>query len=96
MMAEKPRVIKLKGEIDHHSAARMRAELDRLIEHERPRELVLDFSEVRMMDSSGVGLLLGRYKNVKRLGGALFVKNVTRGVDRVFEMSGIYQIIGKL
>ena len=51
---------------------------------------------VRMMDSSGVGLLLGRYKNVKRLGGVLYVKNVGRAVDRVFEMSGVYQVIGKL
>ncbi len=88
--------VRLKGDIDHHSAARLRASLDKLIETKRPKRLVLDFREVSLMDSSGIGLVIGRYKTLRELGGELCVRNTCRQTDAVFRVSGIYKIIKKV
>ena len=95
-MRSDTKVIRLRGDIDHHSAERLRGELDRLIENERPGLIILDFSAVSVMDSSGLGLILGRYKRIKRFGGRMCVRGVGKSVDRVFAMSGIYRIIEKI
>ena len=58
----------LKGELDHHSAAQMRTEIDLAIERNMPELLVLDFSGVSFMDSSGIGLVMGRYRILSRRG----------------------------
>ncbi len=86
----------LKGEIDHHRSKELRKELDMLIETMRPRRLVLDFRNVTLMDSSGVGLVLGRYKKLKELGGTVCVKRVNRQIDAVLKVSGVYQVISKV
>ncbi len=88
--------VRLKGDIDHHSAVRLRASLDKLIETKRPKRLVLDFREVSLMDSSGIGLVIGRYKTLRELGGELCVRNIGRQTDAVFRVSGIYKIIKKV
>ena len=88
--------IRLRGEIDHHSSARLRASLDKLIENKRPRRLILDFGNVTLMDSSGIGLVIGRYKTMKECGGELCVRNMCRQTDAVFRVSGIYKIIKKV
>ena len=58
-----------------------------------PRKVILDFSDVNFMDSAGIGMLLGRYKVVRMLGGELEVININRQVKKLFEMSGILKII---
>ena len=88
--------IRLRGEIDHYSSARLRASLDKLIENKRPRRLILDFGNVTLMDSSGIGLVIGRYKTMKECGGELCVRNMCRQTDAVFKVSGIYKIIKKV
>ena len=88
--------IRLRGEIDHHSSARLRASLDKLIENKRPRRLILDFGNVTLMDSSGIGLVIGRYKTMKECGGEFCVRNMCRQTDAVFKVSGIYKIIKKV
>ena len=87
--------IRLRGEIDHHSSARLRASLDKLIENKRPRRLILDFGNVTLMDSSGIGVMLGRYRQLARRGGTLAVRGTSPQVDRIFRMSGLYQVIEK-
>ena len=74
----------------------MRNDMDRLIETERPECLILDFSAVSMMDSSGIGLIIGRYKLLRRYGGRMCVRGVGKNVDRVFCVSGMYRIIEKI
>lgn len=86
----------LNGEIDHHRAEKLRGELDRIIEVSRPKRLVLDFTGVTLMDSSGVGLLIGRYKKLRDMGGKLCVRRVSRQIDTVFQVSGLYQVIEKI
>lgn len=77
------------GEIDHDSAAKIRAQLDGAVQSQKPRLLRLDFGGVSFMDSSGVGLVMGRYKLMKLLGGSLSVVNVPDGMCRIFAMSGL-------
>ena len=79
----------IKGEIDHDSAARIRCEVDAMAHSLRPELLCLDFGGVSFMDSSGVGLVMGRYRQMKLLGGVLRVKNYSDSVYRIFAMSGL-------
>lgn len=82
----------LSGEIDHHSAADMRLEIDEWIRRDKPKILVLDFSEVTFMDSSGIGLIMGRYKLMGILGGSVRVVNVSDRIDRILRLSGVSAI----
>ena len=86
----------LDGEIDHHTASLIRMGIDDAILHKRPEELILDFGGVTFMDSSGIGLIIGRYKLLERRGGSVAVINADARVDRIFEMSGLYQIVERM
>ena len=65
----------LSGEIDHHAAQSIRREIDAQVDDRLPELLTLDFSGVTFMDSSGVGLILGRGRHISALGGRLTVQN---------------------
>ncbi len=80
---------KLYGEIDHHRAPAIRTKIDGQTESLRPKELRLDFSHVSFMDSSGIGLIMGRYRQVLLVGGKLKVVNVPEGIEKIINLSGI-------
>lgn len=80
------------GEIDHHSAGKIRDEIDAAIEHHRPACLILDFGGVSFMDSSGIGLVMGRYKLMKSIGGIVRVENTPKPLRRVMKLSGLYNL----
>ncbi len=84
------------GELDHHSAAQVKDELERLIRRHKDADLVLDLKNLSFMDSSGLGVILGRYKTIKAYGNSMFIKNPSRQIEKVFNVSGIYKIIKKL
>lgn len=77
------------GEIDHDSAAKLRISIDGAAQSLKPEVLCLDFGNVRFMDSSGVGLVMGRYRRMKLIGGRLRVVNVPDNIYRIFAMSGL-------
>ncbi len=77
------------GEIDHDSAAKIRLRIDGAAQSLKPKLLRLDFSKVSFMDSSGVGLVMGRYRQMKLLGGALNVVNIPDNMYKIFAMSGL-------
>ena len=79
----------LAGEIDHHSAAGMRAQIDEAIERYRPAVLMLDFGGVTFMDSSGIGLVMGRYKLMNSFGGAVNVVNTPKPLQKVMRLAGL-------
>lgn len=79
----------LEGELDHDSAARIRTRLDGMCEAVKPKLLSLDFSGVSFMDSSGIGLVLGRYRQMKLLGGDVRVVNIPENMYRLFALSGL-------
>jgi stage II sporulation protein AA (anti-sigma F factor antagonist) len=79
----------LNGEIDHNRAADIRASIDSRINSTRPKRLELDFSKVSFMDSSGIGLIMGRYRAVGLVGGDLRIKNIPENLSRIIELSGV-------
>ena len=86
-------VVSLIGELDHHSAEEVRVKIDDRISRENIRKLVLDFSGVTFMDSSGIGVVIGRYRKLKNKDGHISVVEVNKRVDKVFALSGLYKII---
>lgn len=83
----------LKGEIDHHTAPELREAIDEALSlSERATVLVLDFSEVSFMDSSGVGLVMGRYRYAATLGKKVRVENLGDRNYKIMKMSGIEKI----
>ena len=88
--------VKLTGELDHSSARQIREELDELISDPSIKRLIFDMKELCFMDSSGIGVILGRYKTMVKRGGTVAVRTGNSHVDRIFEMTGLYQIIEKL
>jgi len=78
----------LKGEIDHHTAAKIRSLLDIKIESIHPKLLVLDFTQITFMDSSGIGLVMGRYKLMKYFGGNLKIINPSPQIKKVMSLAG--------
>ena len=85
--------ISLKGEIDHHSAVSVRSGIDERIYELRPRKLVMDLSRIEFMDSSGLGLIMGRYNRITELGGILKIGNPGRSAVRMMKMSGADKLI---
>lgn len=81
--------VNLKGEIDHNSAAKLRTAIDSQINALRPKLLELDFSKVGFMDSSGIGLIMGRYRSMGLIGGKIKVVNVPENIGRIISLSGI-------
>ena len=86
-------IASLEGDIDHHNAAAMRDCIDGAIEGLRPKKLTLDFSAVSFMDSSGVGLVMGRYKNAARCGAEVELLGLSRSAERIMRMSGLEKLV---
>ena len=85
--------VKLIGEIDHHSAVGVRSDIDGLIFEYRPHKIVLDLSEISFMDSSGLGLIMGRYSLIKELGGSLSLRAPTVAVMKILSLAGMERMI---
>lgn len=100
-------IVKISGEIDHHGADSARRHIDREIMKIQTKHVVFDFTELSFMDSSGIGMLMGRYREVKLLGGEVGLvlkKNDTKdrygmpvlsSMERILEMSGVLNCIRK-
>ena len=89
------------GEIDHHNAKEIREELDKFILSSLPSALhqlaaagiEIDFKDISFMDSSGIGLIMGRHKLISECGGKLIVKNPQFYIKRVLKLSGIERLV---
>ncbi len=82
----------ISGEIDHHSAKNIRQEIDINVQKLKPNELYLDFSNVDFMDSSGIGLVMGRYKLQSERGGKVFIQNPPPLIKKVMLVAGINKL----
>jgi len=85
--------VKICGDIDHHNARQLREKIDAQIFSKKPRRVVLDFSSVSFMDSSGLGLIMGRYTNAAEIGASLIVYRPSPRVKKILELAGIERII---
>lgn len=79
----------LDGEIDHHNAADLRRKIDEAVTASHPTMLVLDFKNVSFMDSSGIGLIMGRYKLISSEGGELAIINTSPQIGKVMRLAGM-------
>ncbi len=87
--------VTLGGELDHHNAASLRQSIDALLQDKSIMELVFDMKTVTFMDSSGIGLLLGRYRLMTERGGKLAICGASRYVERMIKMAGLSPLLQK-
>ena len=85
----------ISGDIDHHIARELRMELDEVINLSRPEMLIIDMENVGFMDSSGIGLILGRLKTVRAYGGEVLIKNAQPNIAAVIKLSGLSNLLVK-
>ena len=82
------------GELDHHIAKQIREEIDVTCQRTEPEELILDFSELSFMDSSGIGLIMGRYRMMQLLSGRVTIVGAAPQIKKVLQLSGISELVG--
>ncbi len=81
------------GDIDHHSAKYIREAIDREIFYTRPHVMILELSRVDFMDSSGLGLILGRYTRMREIGGILKLSSPTPQTVKILALAGVDKLI---
>ena len=86
-------IVSLDGEIAHHSAAEIREGLDKMIAVSRPKVMVLELSGIDFMDSSGLGLVLGRYRRLNEMGSQMVIKNPGARTEKILAMAGVDKLI---
>ena len=86
-------VVMINGEVDHHTSVALRENVDREFQKRRARSILFDFNNIVFMDSSGIGLLMGRYRTVAISGGSIALFNVKPKVNQMLELSGIYKLM---
>ena len=86
-------IIKLCGELDHHSCDYIRDRIDNEIESRNPQNIVFDMSSLNFMDSSGVGVIIVRYKVISSKGGKTGIINMKPQIKRIYEICGLKKII---
>ncbi len=88
-------IITLGEDLDHHNAVSIREQADKIIMSRNIKYIIFDFSETDFMDSSGIGAIMGRYKKVNSMGGSVFVTGISKNIDRILKLSGIYKIVDR-
>ena len=85
-------LIRVVGEIDHHTAQELREKTENALIQMGGRNILFDFSGVTFMDSSGIGMLIGRYKQVQVLGGRMGIFSVNETIEEIIRLSGLNQL----
>ena len=83
----------LPREVDHHAAEELKREVDEMIERNHIKIVIFDFQETDFMDSSGIGVILGRYKNMKLSGGHVYAVHLNERMKKIFAMSGMEHLM---
>lgn len=86
-------LVRLKGELDHHEANDLKNRWQQEIKKNDILHIVLNLKELDFMDSSGLGVILGRYKEIKQMSGEMVICDISPTVNRLFEMSGLFKIM---
>lgn len=93
LIQKKTLIVSLAGELDHHSAKELKDMVEELIKNRAVKNLIFDLSSLSFMDSSGIGVIIGRYKLISAIGGNVAIVNGNRMIDRLLAMSGITKLI---
>lgn len=86
-------VVLLTKELDHHNATLIKEQIDLFILSGGIRDVVFDFEETTFMDSSGIGVILGRYRMLNPISGNVYVKNMNKEIQRIFLISGLHKLV---
>ena len=86
-------IVRLSGDLDHHVTEQIRSRIDESISRYNVFNVAFDFRDVNFMDSSGIGLLMGRFKRVRPAGGAVYVSNLNCQMERIFGLFGLESIV---
>lgn len=86
-------VVHVRGEIDHHSAVKVRTEIDGRILEARPARVLLELSGVDFMDSSGLGLIMGRLALIRKYGGTLAILDPSNAVMKMIRLAGMERMV---
>ena len=82
----------LYGDLDHHTAKYIRSDIDSAIHENNPKKLIIDFSNVTFMDSSGIGLVMGRYKIMNEMSGEVLIANPPTYIRKVMQLAGLHKL----
>lgn len=86
-------IVRLSGELDHHTAEKLKQQMEDKILKGHVQNIVLSLENLHFMDSSGLGVILGRYKQITSRGGEMVVCSINPLIHRLFELSGLFKII---
>jgi stage II sporulation protein AA (anti-sigma F factor antagonist) len=86
-------IVKIDGEIDAETAREMRRSIDVEYDEVGARDLIFDMKDVTFMDSSGIGMIIGRFKRVSAIGGSVKIVGADKNVRRIIELSGLGRIV---
>ena len=88
--------VMLDGELDEHTAKFTSKKLDEVFMSTISKQIIIDLSELKFMDSTGIGVLIGRYKRIKSENKQIYIANPNNQIEKIFRMSGIYEIMPKI
>ena len=83
----------IEGELDHLQAERLRTQIDAAFEKSSCKHIIFDMAKINFMDSSGIGMIIGRYKNAEKRSGQVALANMNDSISRLFEISGLAKIV---
>jgi stage II sporulation protein AA (anti-sigma F factor antagonist) len=86
-------IVNLKGELDHYTAFLVKNQMEENMMKFPIKKILFNFKNVSFMDSSGIGMIIGRYKALQRTGGKVAVAGLNAQVKRIFEMAGLFGIV---
>jgi len=84
------------GELDENSAGYIREEMDKTLEKNNFSKVVIDLSELEFLDSTGIGVLIGRYKKLKDRNIPIYISNPSKHAEKIFKLTGLYDIMPKI
>lgn len=90
---DKNLIVKIECDIDHHVADKIKEKIERQIELSNVKNIIFDLEKVCFMDSSGIGMLIGRYKTVRAMGGKIYIINLNPALQAIIQVSGLRDII---
>ena len=86
----------LSGELDEHSASHTRMALDDVFSGGDFGQIIIDLSELEFMDSTGIGVLIGRYKRMKSRNIPIYICNPSKHAEKIFKMTGLFELMPKI
>ncbi len=89
-------ILSLEGELDQHTASYVKTLLDEHLSQNVVKQVIFDLKNLEFMDSTGIGVLIGRYKKMKEKNVPIFILNPSSHIDKILNMTAIYQIMPKL